>query len=203
MTNLFIQMFNQILNFTSDYGIAIILFTLLIKIALLPLTIKQKKSMKIQQELSRKMAELKNQYKDNQEMLNEEMLKLYKENPGSGFGFLTLFLQMPIFVAMYKTFAHNIVDSPTVILPWINNLSSPNPYFILPILYIITQLLPGFLSYVGIIKNSSIPKLTPMSIVPAVMISLLFLTKSPAALGLYFIVSNIFTNIEQLIPVSE
>ena len=59
MTNLFIQIFNVILKFTSDYGIAVILFTLLVKLVLLPFTIKQRKSMKIQQKLTEKMNLLK------------------------------------------------------------------------------------------------------------------------------------------------
>lgn len=203
MTNLFSQIFNFIFNFTNDYGVAIILFTILIKLVLLPLTIKQKKSMKIQQKLSTKMNELKKKYENDEEKLNEEMITLYKENPGSGLSILLLFIQMPIFIAMYRTFSNNIVDAPTIILPWIGNLSNPDPYFILPILYIASQLLPSIFATIGIIKNSSMPKLSLSSILMPVMIGLLFLSKSPAALGIYFITSNILTNIGQLIPISD
>lgn len=203
MTNLFIQIFNVILKFTSDYGIAVILFTLLVKLVLLPFTIKQRKSMKIQQKLTEKMNLLKEKYKDDKDKLNQEMVNLYKENPGCSFSFLLLILQLPVLFAMYNTFAHNIVSTQTIILPWINNLSKPDPYFILPILYVVSQVLPSLLVYLGIIKNSAIPKPSPMTIFPAILIALLVLTKSPAALGIYFIVSNILSSAEQLIPISE
>lgn len=94
MTNLFIQIFNVILKFTSDYGIAVILFTLLVKLVLLPFTIKQRKSMKIQQKLTEKMNLLKEKYKDDKDKLNQEMVNLYKENPGCSFSFLLLILQL-------------------------------------------------------------------------------------------------------------
>lgn len=203
MTNLFNQLFNMIFNFTNDYGIAIIVFTILVKLALLPFSIKQKKSMKIQQKLSKEMSELKAKYKDDEETLNKEMVALYKKNPGSGIGFLLLFAQMPIFIAMYRAFSTNIVNAPTVILPWIDNLSHPDPYFLIPIIYIVSQALPSLLVTMGAIKNSTIPKLSASMLIPSIIIALLFLTKSPAALGLYFIISNIISNVEQLIPVSN
>ncbi|MCR2045189.1 YidC/Oxa1 family membrane protein insertase [Anaerosalibacter massiliensis] len=203
MTNLFNQLFNMIFNFTNDYGIAIIVFTILVKLALLPFSIKQKKSMKIQQKLSKEMSELKAKYKDDEETLNKEMVALYKKNPGSGIGFLLLFAQMPIFIAMYRAFSTNIVNAPTVILPWIDNLSHPDPYFLIPIIYIVSQALPSLLVTMGAIKNSTIPKLSASMLIPSIIIALLFLTKSPAALGLYFIISNIISNVEQLIPISN
>lgn len=203
MTNIFSQLFNVIFNFTNDYGIAIIVFTILVKLALLPLNIKQKKSMKVQQKLSLEMNVLKEKYKDDQEKLNEEMVNLYKENPGSGIGFLLLFAQMPILIAMYKAFSNNIVNSPTIILPWINNLSKPDPYFLIPIIYIVSQALPSLLVTIGAIKNSTIPKFSITMLIPTCIIAILILTKSPAALGLYFIISNIISTVEQLMPVSE
>lgn len=203
MTNLFNQLFNMIFNFTNDYGIAIIVFTILVKLALLPFSIKQKKSMKIQQKLSKEMSELKVKYKDDEETLNKEMVALYKKNPGNGIGFLLLFAQMPIFIAMYRAFSTNIINAPTVILPWIDNLSHPDPYFLIPIIYIVSQALPSLLVTMGAIKNSTIPKLSASMLIPSIIIALLFLTKSPAALGLYFIISNIISNVEQLIPISN
>ncbi len=203
MTNLFNHVFSLIFNFTNDYGIAITIFTVLVKLILLPLTIKQKKSMKVQQKLSVQVDDLKKKYKDDEEKLNKEMIALYKENPGSGLSILLLFIQMPILITMYRTFSSNILDASTVLLPWINNLSNPDPYFILPILYIGTQLLPSALATFGIIKNSTLPKLSLTSVLTAIIIGLMFLTKSPAALGIYFITSNIIINIEQFIPISD
>lgn len=159
--------------------------------------------MKVQQKLSLEMNVLKEKYKDDQEKLNEEMVNLYKENPGSGIGFLLLFAQMPILIAMYRAFSNNIVNSPTIILPWINNLSKPDPYFLIPIIYIVSQALPSLLVTIGAIKNSTIPKFSITMLIPTCIIAILILTKSPAALGLYFIISNIISTIEQLIPVSE
>lgn len=79
------------------YGIALILFTLAAKLLLLPLSIKQQKSLAKQQAIQPRMAELQNRYKNNKEKLNEEMMKLYEEehfNPMSGC--LPLLIQFPI-----------------------------------------------------------------------------------------------------------
>jgi YidC/Oxa1 family membrane protein insertase len=86
----------------QNYGLTIIFFTLVIKIIMLPLTIKQTKSTAKQQELQPEIAKLQKRYKNDKEKLNKEMMKFYKENnfnPASGC--LPLLVQFPILISLY------------------------------------------------------------------------------------------------------
>ncbi len=88
---------------TGDYGLAIILLTITVRILLLPLTIKQTKSMQEMKRIQPKLKELQAKYKDNKEKLQEEIMKFYKEhkiNPLSGC--LPLLLQLPIMFALFR-----------------------------------------------------------------------------------------------------
>lgn len=87
-----------------NYGLAIILFTIIIKACLLPLTIKQLKSSAKMQELQPKLQELQKKYKNDREQLNKEMMSFYRENnfnPASGC--LPILVQMPIIISLYYT----------------------------------------------------------------------------------------------------
>ena len=88
---------------TGDYGVAIILLTITVRIILLPLTIKQTKSMQEMKRIQPKLKELQEKYKNNKEKLQEEIMKFYKEhkiNPLSGC--LPLLLQLPIMFALFR-----------------------------------------------------------------------------------------------------
>lgn len=197
--DIIIKLFDSIYNFTNDYGVAIVMFTLLIKLVMLPLTIKQKRALKVSQEVSGKVNELKEKYSKNQEKLQQEMMKLYSTNKGMSLGFLLTFLQMPIFFILYRLFSTHVIDTSTVLIPWLSTLSKPDPYFILPIIYILSQILPSLLQHFNFIKNASIPKFTTSTLIMPIVISLLVTAKLPAALGLYFVTSNIITGMEQII----
>ena len=96
-------MLNLIYGLVENYGIAIILFTLLIKIILLPLTLKQQKSMTKMQRIQPKLTELTEKYKYDKEKQSQETMKLYKEygvNPMGGC--LPLLIQFPILIAFYQ-----------------------------------------------------------------------------------------------------
>lgn len=93
----------QIYNLVSNYGLAIILFTVIIKLILLPLNIKSQKAMKKQQKIQPILAELQQKYANDQEKLQREMMKLYKENNVSMMGgCLPLLIQMPILIGLYS-----------------------------------------------------------------------------------------------------
>lgn len=102
-----IEFFTAILiffyNLVHNYGIAIILLTILIRIFLLPLTIKQTKSMHEMQKLQPKLKALQEKYKNNKEKLQEEMMKFYSEHKVNPFGgCLPLLLQLPVFFALFQ-----------------------------------------------------------------------------------------------------
>lgn len=93
----------QIYNLVSNYGLAIILFTIIIKLILLPLNVKSQKSMKKQQKIQPILAELQQKYANDQEKLQKEMMKLYKDNNVSmAGGCLPLLIQMPILIGLYS-----------------------------------------------------------------------------------------------------
>lgn len=96
-------------NFTQNYGLAIILFTVLVKIALMPLNIKQQKSMKATQEIQPLLLKIQEKYKNNPEKQQQELQKLYAEKKINPFGgCLLLFIQIPLILAMFYAVAKPI-----------------------------------------------------------------------------------------------
>ena len=92
-----------IYNLVQNYGVAIILFTVVVKLLLLPLNIKSQKAMKKQQKIQPILAELQKKYANDQQKLQQEMMKLYKENNISMTGgCLPMLIQMPILIALYQ-----------------------------------------------------------------------------------------------------
>ena len=118
----------------ESYGVAIIVLTIIIKMIFYPLTVKQVKSMKVMQELQPKMKKLQDKYKNDPKRLQQEMGALYRNagvNPLAGC--LPLLVQMPFLMGMF--YALQSLDyggDPTFL--WIENLSNPDPFYILPVL---------------------------------------------------------------------
>lgn len=116
-----------------NYGLAIILLTLVVRLVLYPLTLKQTKSMAHMQKIQPKVQDLKDRYKDNPQKFNEEVLKLYqKHNVNPLGGCLPLLLQLPILIALYNTIRIAVELRKTPFL-WISDLSKGDPLLILPI----------------------------------------------------------------------
>ena len=125
--------FTGLLGF-ENYGIAIILLTILIKVCLYPLTVKQVRSMKGMQELQPKMKKLQEKYKDNPQMMQQKIGELYKEagvNPLAGC--LPLLIQMPILMGMFYALQGDAYSGTPSFL-WLASLSEPDPHYILPVL---------------------------------------------------------------------
>ena len=98
-----LNLLNWFYSLVGDYGVAIILLTIAMRIILIPLTIKQTKSMHEMQEIQPKLKALQDKYKNNKEKLQEETLKFYQENKVNPFGgCLPLLIQMPVFIALFK-----------------------------------------------------------------------------------------------------
>ncbi|MHB1135868.1 MAG: YidC/Oxa1 family membrane protein insertase [Coriobacteriia bacterium] len=100
---LLFDILQMLFGVVNDYGVAIILLTVAIRIILLPLTIKQTKSMYELQRIQPKIKELQDKHKNDKEKLQEETLKFYQENKVNPFGgCLPMLLQMPIFFALFR-----------------------------------------------------------------------------------------------------
>lgn len=122
----------------ANYGVAIILMTIVIKMILYPLTVKQVKSMKAMQEMQPQMKKIQEKYKGKPEVLQKEMAALYKTsgvNPLAGC--LPLIAQMPILIGIFYAIRdYTYVGAPSFL--WLANLSEADPLFILPVLSALT-----------------------------------------------------------------
>src|SRR5690606_32025123 len=113
-----------------NYGFVIIVFSLIIKIVIYPLTKQSFQSMKKMQLLQPKMTEIKEKYKDDPQKMNKEMMKLYSTygvNPAGGC--FPLILQMPIFIALWGLFQVAIDLRQQPFIFWIHDLSRPDVIF--------------------------------------------------------------------------
>ncbi|WP_457639510.1 membrane protein insertase YidC [Persephonella sp.] len=122
-------------DFTHNWGVAIILLTVLIRIIFFPLNHKSLKAMKKMADLAPEIKKLQKKYKDDPQKLQQEMMKLYAEhgaNPMSGC--LPIIVQIPVFIALYNVLMVTVELKNAPFILWITDLSSKDPYYILPIL---------------------------------------------------------------------
>ena len=122
----------------ANYGIAIILMTILVKALMYPRTAKQVRSMKAMQDLQPALKKLQKDYKNNPQLLQQKMAELYKEagvNPLAGC--LPLLIQMPILMGVYYClYGYSYSGDPTFL--WLTSLSDTDPLYVLPILSALT-----------------------------------------------------------------
>ena len=190
---------NYIHDFIPNYGWALVIFTLFLKILLFPLTYTSSVSMAKMQALQPKMKAIKKKYKNQRDpaqrkAMNMEVMALYKKekvNPASGC--LPLLLQMPILFGFFNLLriSINVRHEPWML--WIKDLSLKDPYYILPILMGVTQIIVTKMSPTS--GESSQKKI--MYIMPVVMV-FLFMNFS-SGLNLYWFVSNLLQIAQQKI----
>ena len=132
IAHLLLQLLDFLYGLVHNWGVVIVILSLLIYLLLYPLTLKQMRSMKKMQALQPAIEELRKTYKNNPQKLNTEIMQLYREykvNPFSGC--LPLLLQMPIFFALYQVLIRSVALKGAKFL-WIKDLSSPDRLFTLP-----------------------------------------------------------------------
>jgi YidC/Oxa1 family membrane protein insertase len=126
----FLWIMNQIYKVIPNYGIAIIILTLITKIILFPLGNKSYKSMNDMKRMQPLMTEIREKYKDDKKKMNEETMALYrtyKINPMGGC--LPMVVQLPVFFALYRMLYQAIELRHAPFFGWINDLSAPGPPF--------------------------------------------------------------------------
>ncbi|MFA6378206.1 MAG: membrane protein insertase YidC [Candidatus Omnitrophota bacterium] len=127
-----IEIVKFIHKFVPSYGLCLIIVSILIYGAMYPLTMSGMMSMRKMQALQPKMAKLKEQYKNNPQKMNQEVMNLYKENSINPFGgCLPFILQMPVFIALYQALWRSVIFQGQGFL-WIKDLAMPDRLFILP-----------------------------------------------------------------------
>jgi YidC/Oxa1 family membrane protein insertase len=116
-----VAFFNVLLQafygFSGNYGLAIIILTVLIKLVLLPLTIKQTRSMLAMQKIQPEIRKIQEKYKDDKERLSQEMMKFYRENKINPLGgCLPLLLQLPVFFALFTVLRKYLLTPPALLI---------------------------------------------------------------------------------------
>lgn len=189
---------NFFYNYTGNYGVSIILLTILIKLAFFPLSHKSYKSMKELQKLQPKMEELRKKYANDKEALNREMMLLYKRhgvNPLSGC--LPMLVQIPFFIALYQALMNAIELRQAPFILWITDLSAKDPYYVTPILMGLTMLIQQVLT-----PSSGDPTQKKMMYILPVVFTFMFLN-FPSGLVLYWLVNNLFSILQQLYTIKK
>lgn len=183
-------------NYTHNYGVAIILLTLLVRIIFIPLTHKSYRSMKAMQAIQPKVAALQKKYKDNKEQLNREMLELYRQHKVNPFGgCLPSLLQVPVFVALFNVLYTTIELRQAPFMFWIRDLSDKDPYYILPILMGITMIIQQKLQ-----PSQMDPRQARLMLLMPAFLTVLFLN-FPAGLVLYWMTNNLLSIGQQVVTV--
>lgn len=200
LAQIFEAMINGIYGFTDDYGVAIVVITLIIRACMVPLNIKQRAQMKKQKEISVQIEQLKAKYGKNQKKLNEELQKVYEKNPTGIGGCILPFLQLPVMYGLYQAIRMvAMAGATTVLLPWVASILMRDHMLILPIATLFVQILPQTYPYLRFFKDLELQKASVPSIAVILLTNSLFVFALPSGLGLYYFVSGLFTAFEQLI----
>ncbi|HDD35394.1 MAG TPA: membrane protein insertase YidC, partial [Candidatus Desulfofervidus auxilii] len=200
LAKILLYVLNWFYKFTHNYGIAIILLTIVIKILFWPLTHTSYKSMRDMQKLQPHIARIRKQYKDDKEALNRELMNLYRTYKVNPFGgCLPILLQIPVFIALYKVllYAIELRHAPFITyFPftkriWLADLSAKDPYYITPILMGISMVVQQKMT-----PSSLDPRQSKFMILMPIFFTFLFL-KFPSGLVIYWLVNNVLSIIQQ------
>ncbi|MEW6001448.1 MAG: membrane protein insertase YidC [Nitrospirota bacterium] len=200
-----LKLFHKLIG---NYGWAIVLLTVIVRIPFIPLVNKSQKAMKKMQEIQPRLAEIKEKYKKDPQRMQKEMMEIYKKhkvNPVGGC--LPILLQIPVFFALYKILLITIELRGAPFMLWIKDLSAPDTLF---------GHLPSWLPIIGGFAVGPLPllmgvtmviqqKMTPTSLDPAqnkmmmlmpIIFTFLFLNFA-SGLVLYWLMNNIFSIVQQ------
>ena len=198
-----LQLLRLVNRWVHNYGVSIILVTVLIKIVFWPLTHKSYKSMKAMQKLQPKMKELQALYKDDKPGLNQAMMQLYRDqkvNPMGGC--LPMILQIPFFFAFYNALLYSIELRHAPFICWENevlwgfrgicDLSVYDPSYITPVLMGASMFWQQSMTpTVGDPTQAKIMKFMPL-------IFLFFFLNAPAGLVVYWLINNVLSIVQQM-----
>jgi len=216
-TAIFRPMLNGLLFLYSllwrNFGLSIIVFTVLVRLLTLPMTMKQMRSAKKSQEMQPKLQELQKKFKDNKEKLAEEQMKLYKEAGINPLGCLgPMVIQMPIWIGLYQSINNALPYNPLQLLNlarhvyiqypslsslvplnakflWLD-LGRADPYYILPIMVVVTMWLQQKMMAAPATDPDQQAMSQSMQITMPLMFGMITF-QAASGLGLYFVVTNV------------
>ena len=134
---------NALYSYTHNYGWAIVLLTLIIRLLLLPFTLRAERSMKRGADMGRKLQALERKYKDNPEQLEQEKLALLKKEGFGMGGCLGILVQIPVLIALSYVLRNAIQLYRAPFIGWIKDLSIPDPFYVLPVLVGVSMISGG------------------------------------------------------------
>lgn len=185
-------------SFLGNWGLAIILLTLLVRLCVLPFNLMSMRSMKAMQRIQPKLQALREKYKGDPGALNRETMALMKQNGANPLGgCLPMLIQVPVFFALYRVIGSSIELYQSPFYGWITDLSSHDKFYVLPVIVGVGMFLQQ--------------KLTPSTMDPTqakIMMFLpivfsVFMLQLPSGLNLYMCVSTLFGIIQQYLIMKE
>ncbi|HIB54045.1 MAG TPA: membrane protein insertase YidC [Nitrospirales bacterium] len=179
-------------DYTHNYGLAIIILTIGVKILFAPLTYKAYVSMKAMSKLQPKMMEIQKKYKDDKQKMNIEVMNLYKNekvNPVGGC--LPILLQMPVFISLFNILYMTVELRQAPFMLWITDLSSPDPFFVLPVLMGVSMFIQQKIQ-----PTPMDPRHAKIMLMLPFFLTFIFLNFA-SGLVLYWVVNNVLTIAQQ------
>jgi YidC/Oxa1 family membrane protein insertase len=208
LTRFFTWVLTATHRIVPNYGVAIILITIVVRLLMAPLMARQMKSMKRMSVLQPRMKEIQERYPDDRQKQSEAMMALYREagvNPLSMMtGCLPMFLQLPVFIGFYYALQGAIQLRQQPFIGWIDDLSMPEALFVIPGIELPVRLLPILMGASMVLQQ----KLTPTTMDPAqarvmltvmpVMFTVMFY-QFASGLVLYWFVSTLLGIAQQVL----
>ena len=187
-------------GYVGNYGVAIILLTILIKIVFWPLSYKSYKSMEAMKRLQPMMVKIREKYKDDRQRMNQEIMglyKTYKVSPAGGC--LPMLVQIPVFIGLYQALlnaielrhAAFIAHLPFTKIVWLADLSAKDPYYITPLIMGASMFLQQKMT-----PPPGDPTQAKIMMFMPIMFTFLFLN-FPSGLVVYWLVNNILSIVQQ------
>ncbi len=192
----------SVMNFFNglvhNYGLAIILLTLLVRALVMPFNIYSFKSMKVMQKLQPEMKALREKFKDDPATQNAKVMELMKTNKANPLGgCLPMLLQLPVFFALYQTLGQSIELYREPFVFWIHDLSFRDPFFVLPVLMGITMFIQQ-----KITPSNMDPQQAKIMMFMPIMFTF-FMVSLPSGLTLYIFISTLFGITQQYLFLRE
>ena len=182
----------KIHDFVNNWGVAIILLTILIKLVFFPLSAASYKSMAHMKRVQPKLASIKERFGKDKQKLNKAMMEIYKKekiNPLGGC--LPILIQIPVFIALYWVLLESVEMRQAPFALWIKDLSAPDPFFVLPVIMGISMYVQQWLNPAPM---DPVQKKIMMILPGAFTIFFLFF---PSGLVLYWVVNNLLSIAQQ------
>jgi len=180
-------------GYVGNYGVAIIIITIILKALFFPLTHKSYKSMKDMQKIQPKMAALKEKFKDDRDAMNKAVMELYRDHKVNPLGgCLPMVVQIPVFFALYKALMFSIELRHAPFFFWVTDLADKDPYYVTPVIMGVTMFIQQKMT-----PSQMDPIQQKMMLALPVVFTFMFLS-FPSGLVLYWLVNNVLTIGQQM-----